>query len=210
MIYYDTKRKSRQSESQLRRRGLLRPGIDPAAFGIIELVAEHGLDTDLYIPVDTGEVEIREDGKAHVVYDQRRRQSDPDNEVDIRRRLKDKVNERRDLIMTAGINVTVDGSPHVLQTRDTEDRLTLKTILDEARLMAADEIVVIRTEDNENLSITAESAVSLLSAGTTYLGGVKMAAAGLKDEIGDAATDDDAFTAYENGIDAAWPDNAVT
>ncbi|MEH0020893.1 MAG: hypothetical protein V6Z89_14655 [Desulfobacter sp.] len=205
-LYYDTKRQARVSRNQLSRQGLLGSGIDLDTLGIIPLVVDHGLDIDIYVPVDTGTVEIREDGCAHIIYEKKNRSSDPESGRDIRKIMKEKINAVRDEILGSGIDFVVDSTVHTLQTRDADDLINLTGLLDAARLMPADTALNLRTAANRVLSVTAGDIVSLISTGIGFRSEVLAASWGIKDGIDATATEADAFIVYEAGIATGWPE----
>ena len=205
-LYYDTKRQARVSRNQLSRQGLLRTGIDLDALGIISLAADHGLDTDIYVPVDTGTVEIREDGCAHIIHEKKNRSSDPESGRDIRKIMKEKINAVRDEILSSGIDFVADSTVHTLQTRDANDLINWTGLLDAARLMPSDSILSLRTAANRVLSVTAGDIVSLISTGLRLRSEVMTASWGIKDGIDATTTEADAFIVYEAGMATGWPE----
>jgi hypothetical protein len=207
-MYFDTELNKRQTASQLKRRGLMKPEINLANLGVIELVTDHGMDTDLYAAVETGTVEII-DGKAYAVYKKKNRVSNPDAGFDIRRKMKDKVNARRDEIFTSGIKIMVDTHPYILQTRGVNDLFNWSELKRTAAEMAEGTMVKVRTEDDKVLDLSAEDICTVLDAYMQYRSRVMEASWQLKDQIRDAATDDDAFSVYEAGIDTVWPDDTA-
>jgi hypothetical protein len=206
-MYFDTNLKKRQTEKQLKRRGLTKPEIDLEKIGIIELVTAHGFDTDLYVAVDTGVVEIR-DGRAYVVYEKKNRASDLAAGFDVCRKMKDKVNVKRDEIFVSGFNFTVEGKTHSLQTRGADDLLNWVALLGTARVLPVETLVDVRTKANTILQMKAGEVVTMLSAGMAYRQAVLDASWALKDDIDKAVTDEDAFVIYEGGSDTVWPDDS--
>jgi hypothetical protein len=202
-MYFDTKRKKRQTESQLKRRGLIKTEINLEDIGIIPLLDTHPIDTDLYIAVDTGQVEIKDD-KAHVVYEKQNKTCH-----NIRRIMKNKVNERRDQILTSGIEFTFAGAGHTLQTRDVEDLINWTNILTTAKELPVETLVKIRTAADLTPKIPAGQIMALITAAMACRIKVLDRSWSLKDDIDQATTDDNAFTAYEAGIDTVWPDDSA-
>jgi hypothetical protein len=206
-MYFDTNRNKRQTESQLKRRGLIKPGIELEKIGIIEMVNAHGFDTDLYVAVDTGTVEIR-DGRAYVVYEKKNRVSKPDAGFDVRRKMKDKVNVRRDEIFVSGFNFTFEGDNHTLQTRGADDLLNWVALLGTARVLPVETPVNVRTKANIILQMKAGELITILSAGMAYRQAVLDASWALKDGIDAAVSDEDAFVVYESDFETVWPENS--
>ncbi|MCP4020943.1 MAG: hypothetical protein GY729_03800 [Desulfobacteraceae bacterium] len=208
-LYFDTKLDARQSRKQLEKRGLLEPGINLEDLGIVGLVTgDYDFDTDLYSPIDSGQVEIRADDKAYVIYEKEKRTSDAELGFDIRQVLTDKVNEKRESIFVSGIDFTFDGNTHTLQTRGVDDLLNWSTLLTEAAQLPVDTSIEIRTELDETLILNAGDIVSLLQAGLALRKSVLSASWTIKDNISNAVTDDDAFDVYEDNIENGWPDKS--
>ncbi|MCG8639133.1 MAG: hypothetical protein MI862_05330 [Desulfobacterales bacterium] len=207
-MYYDTKLQKRQTEKHLNRRGLDAPDINLDEIGIIPLVDTHDIDPDLYIVKDTGEVEIR-DGQAHVVYSKTRKTSDPENGIDIRRLLKDKVNARRATLILPGFNFTFEGQTHTLQTRSQADMINWTN----ARISAAenppDTPMRIRVASDVDVLIPSLKIIALLRAGVDHIKSIMDKSWDLKNDIDNAASDDLAFDLFEAGIDIGWPDNTT-
>lgn len=199
---YDTVLEKRQTPGQLRRRGLDKPGIDLVAIGIIDLVETHDIDTDLYTVTDTGTEEIK-DGKAYVVYDKT-----PKTGSDIRGKIKDKIHERRDTILVSGISFSFDDATHILQTRDAVELVNWMSTYTAAQALPTDTTIKVRTEADKSLNVPAGQMVTLLTHMIEYRTAVMTASWTIKDAIDDAATDAEAFTAYESGIETAWPDDS--
>lgn len=204
-LRYDKKSGKRVSVNQLRRRGLL--GLTDR---FIELSIDHGYDTDLYIAVDSGSVELSEDETtASVVFTRKNKISDEENNFDVREVMKDKVNERRDTLFASGIDISFDGATHTLQTRGVDDLLNWTTLKSEVEKLDDGTAVYVRTESNETLTINSEDVYAMLSSGMEYINSVRSASWSIKDNIRDAATDDDAFTEYETGMETLWPDKVT-
>lgn len=206
-LYYDRNKKNRFSNNQLQERGLLNPEIDLTDIGIIPLVANPDIDTDIYIAIDSGGVEIKEDGKAYVVYKKKNKSSREEEGFFIKDVLRKKVNNKRDSIFTAGLKIEVDGTTHKLQTRGTDDLINWSNLFIDAQDSSADTIFTVRTALNDNLELKACDVVSMLKAGRSYRFGVSRASWELKDSINNAGSDDEAIGLYESGINIVWPEN---
>ena len=208
-MYLDTRLKKRQAEIQLKRRGLIRDGVDLEAMGIIELVMDHGFDTDIYDAVDTGAEEIREDGKAYVIYEKANRTGNPAKGFDLLRVMKDKINAQRDQLFIAGFKFALGGESHVLQTRGPDDNINWLGLLTEAEKKPAEAPMEIRTAANKTISISAANVVALLIAAKSYRAAVLKYSWAAKDAM-EAAVDETAlFEAYEAAIGGTWPINTL-
>ena len=200
-LFYDKKRKLRQSKNQLLRRGLLNAGVSLEDIGIVELIADHGLDTDLYNPVGTEEVEIKEDGKAYVVYETQLKTADSaEAEQVLRDTMKSKINALRNQIYESGVPFEFSGSTYILQTRDAYDLLNWTTALSRYQALPVADLVQIRTAENVNLEMEAQQAVSLINTGVDARKAVMFAAAEIKDSIDTSEDLADAYAAYETGL----------
>ncbi|MCG8643356.1 MAG: hypothetical protein MI862_26755 [Desulfobacterales bacterium] len=197
-LYFDKKHNKRQSLIQLQRRGLT--GVDLETLDIVELVIDHGIDTDIYIAIDTGGQEER-DGKMYVIFDQKIK-----TDIDVKSVLKSKINNRRDEIFLAGVDFDYDGKTHTLQTRDAEDLINWTHVLNIASSAPVDQVITIRTKENVTLSLAANKVAPLISTGVLRRKAVMQASWDLKSAIDDAAEDAAAVAAYEAGIDTVWPD----
>ncbi len=207
--YYDKNLCVPQTRKQLERRGLIRPDVDLPAIGIVKLIEDDfGFDTDIYQPVATGTVDIRDDGLAYMVYGKKRRASDPDAEFDIRSALCKKIDARRDVMIASGVSFAFSGNSYTLQTRDSDDRLDWTNLLIQALFADPEDLMEVRVESNAELEIPAGQTAPLLTAGVKYIKAIKKASWALKNAVRDAATDDAAFDAFEAGIDTAWPDSS--
>ena len=200
-MHYDINLKKDQTKKHIVRRGLVNPAINLVEIGIIDLVKDNDIDTDLYTVVDTGEREIR-DGKAHVIFETKRRTDQPG--ASIKETMRTKINASRDRICAAGVTFTMDGETAVLQTRD-GDWVTLDHLLRDAEKVAPEEVMEIRVESNAQVSMNAAAVITLIEGAITYRNAVIKAASTLKDQISAAADDDAAYDVYEAGIDSVWP-----
>lgn len=203
-IYYDARMKVKQTELQLRQRGLMRSGVDLAAIEIYPFVIDHDIDTDLYFAIYTGESDIR-DGKAYGIFERKRRSGT--SGIDIKAIMQTKLNEMRDLTCASGVAFSIAGETSVLQTRE-GDWVTLDHLLRDAEKADPEDVMGIRVESNTEVSMNAAAVITLIEEAITYRNAVIKAASTLKDQISAAADDDAAYDVYEAGIDSIWPDRS--
>jgi hypothetical protein len=200
--------------NQVERQGLLKPGIDLSKLDIVELIAEHDIDTEIYAPIDTGNVEIRtvtetdDEGnetqveKAFVLYDKKVR-----FRGDVRELLQSKVNARRDAICVSGYRFLVDGTEHTIQTRTELDLINWLGLKAEAEAAPSGTTMSLRTAENATLELPSEQVAALLKSAMAYRSTIISEAWSLKDSIKGAADDAEAVQVYEDNIDTIWTEN---
>lgn len=204
-LFYDKKNNVRLSLNQLKRKGLLNSGVSLESLGIIPLVAEHGLDTDIYIPVDSGEVTLSEDGNvAHVVYNSINRKTNPEKGFDLKKVLTSKVNQKRDEIFCSGFDAVIGENTHTFQTRGYDDIINWTTLLTKAKEMDVQADISVRTEANETVTLPAGEVVNLIETAYAFRTAIMANSWEIKDNIENATSDDDAITTYETGMATLW------
>ena len=199
--YYDKTLKKIQTKGQLKRRGLIKSGINLVKLGILPLFKQHNINTDLYHAEETNKVEIK-GNSAFLVYKKKLK------DTDLKGVIREKIDSQKKQVAERGFPFLSQGKEYTLQTRE-QDFRNWFAILSSAQTLPEKEKMIIRVKENKNISIEACKIKNILYALFKRDSSVSLAAASLKDQVAATSSNREAVLIYERKIETIWPDNST-